>query len=39
MIHKIYEVGPLICPSCGGQIKIIAFVEDHKVIDRIIGHM
>jgi hypothetical protein len=39
MIRKVYEVDPLICPSCGGQMKIIAFIEDHKVIDRIIAHL
>jgi len=39
MIRKVYEVDPLICPSCGGQMKIIAFIEDHKVIDKIIGHL
>jgi hypothetical protein len=39
IIKKVYEVDPLICPSCGGQMKIIAFIEDHKVIDRIIRHL
>jgi len=37
--RKVYEVDPLICPSCGGQMKIIAFIEDHKVIDRIMGYL
>jgi len=39
MIRKVYELDPLICPSCGDQMKIISFIEDHKVIDRIIGHL
>ena len=39
MIRKIYEVDPLIWPSCGGQMKIISFIEDHKVIDKIIDHL
>jgi len=39
MIRKVYEVDPLICPSCGGQMKIIFFIEDHNAIDRIIHHM
>ncbi|MDP3011563.1 MAG: hypothetical protein Q8N27_02495 [Candidatus Hydromicrobium sp.] len=25
LIKKIYEVDPLICPKCGGQMRIIAF--------------
>jgi hypothetical protein len=39
MIRKIYELDPLLCPSCGGQMKIIAFIEDHKVIDKIVCHL
>jgi len=26
LIQKIYEAGPLICPECGGRMKIIAFI-------------
>jgi len=39
MIKKVYDVDPLICPSCGGQMRIIAFIEDHNAIDRIIRHL
>jgi hypothetical protein len=39
MIRKVYEVDPLLCPACGGQMSIISFIEDHKVIDRINGHL
>jgi hypothetical protein len=39
MIRKVYEVNPLLCPACGGQMSIIAFIEDHKVIDKIIAHL
>jgi hypothetical protein len=39
IIKKVFEVDPLICPSCGGQMKIIAFIEDHKVIDSTIRHL
>ena len=39
MIRKVYEVDPLLCPTCGGQMSIIAFIEDHKVIDKIIAHL
>ena len=39
MIRRVYEVDPLICPSCGGQMRIIAFIEDHNAIDRIIRHL
>jgi hypothetical protein len=39
MIRKVFEVDPLICPRCGGEMKVISFIEDHKVIDKIIAHL
>jgi len=27
---------PLICPTCGGQMRVIAFITDHSAVDRII---
>ncbi len=39
MIRKVYEVDPLICPSCGGKMSIISFIEEPKIIDRIIRHL
>lgn len=39
MICKVYEVDPLLCPQCGGDMKIIAFIEDHRAIDKIIRHL
>jgi len=39
MIRKVYEADPLLCPQCGGQMRIIAFLTDHAVVDRIIDHL
>jgi len=39
MIRKVYEVDPLLCPNCGGQMRIIAFIIDYAVVDRIINHL
>jgi hypothetical protein len=39
MIRKVYEVDPLLCPECGGTMKVIAFLTDHSVVDRIIDHL
>jgi hypothetical protein len=36
LIKKIYEVDPLICPQCGSQMRIIAFIEDYKVVKKIL---
>jgi len=29
----------MICPKCGGTMKIIAFITDYQAVDRIIDHM
>jgi hypothetical protein len=39
MIRKVYEVDPLLCPECGGTMKVIAFLTDYSVVDRIIDHL
>ena len=39
LIHKIYHVDPLICPKCSGKMKIIAFIEEEKVIKKILVHL
>jgi hypothetical protein len=30
MIRKVYEVDPLLCPQCGGKMKVIAFLTDYE---------
>ena len=39
MIRKVYEVDPMVCLRCGGQMKVIAFLTDYAVVDRIIDHL
>jgi hypothetical protein len=39
MIRKVYEVDPMTCPKCGGMMKIVAFITDFSVVDRIINHL
>ena len=39
MIRKVYEVDPLLCPSCGGRMSVVSFIEEPKTIDRIIRHL
>ena len=39
MIRKVYEVDPLLCPECGGTMKVIAFLTDYSAVDRIIGQL
>ncbi len=39
LIKRVYEVDPLVCPSCGGEMRIIAFIIDHDVVDAILRHL
>jgi len=39
MIRKVYEVDPMICPKCGGTMKVVAFITDYAAVDRIIDHL
>ncbi|MFO7733236.1 MAG: transposase [Candidatus Aminicenantes bacterium] len=39
MIRKVYEVNPMACPKCQAEMRIIAFITDYAVVDRIINHL
>ena len=39
LIARIYEVFPLICPMCGGQMRIIAFITFRADIHKILEHI
>jgi len=41
MIRLVFEVDPLRCPKCGGQMSIISFITpaQQHVIDRILVHL
>ncbi len=39
LIKHVYEVDPLVCPKCGGEMRIIAFIIDHEVVDAILRHL
>jgi len=28
-----------LCPSCGGEMKVIAFINEHDVVDAILRHL
>jgi len=40
MIQRVYEVDPLCCSQCGGQMKIISFIERNQanVTEPILRH-
>jgi hypothetical protein len=37
LIKKIFEADPLLCP-CGGRVRILSFITDPRVVDRILQH-
>ena len=39
LIKRIYEVDPMVCPSCGSEMKVISFITEHDVIDAILRHL
>ena len=39
MLARIYEVFPLVCPQCGGEIRIIAFITDAPARRDILAHL
>jgi len=41
LIKRVYEVDPLLCPKCGGKMRIVAFIERRSqptVVERILKH-
>jgi hypothetical protein len=38
LIKKIFEADPLLCP-CGGRMRIVSFITEPRVIDRILRHL
>ena len=39
MIKQVYEVDPLVCPRCAGPMRMIAFIEQPAVIEKILTHL
>jgi hypothetical protein len=40
LIKRVYELDPLCCPHCGGQMRVVAFIEPPQadVIEQILRH-
>lgn len=39
LLARIYEALPLLCPKCGGEMRIIAFINEGPVIREILGRV
>ena len=38
LIKCVYEVDPLKCPKCGAEMRIVSFIEEPYVIQKILRH-
>ena len=39
LLARIYDVLPLLCPACGGEMRIIAFLTDPPIVAAILLHL
>ncbi|RPI01033.1 MAG: hypothetical protein EHM71_16775 [Zetaproteobacteria bacterium] len=39
LIKQVYEVDPLVCARCGSAMRIIAFIEQPAVLEKILTHL
>lgn len=38
-LKRVFNIDIEICDSCGGHVKIIAYIEDPVVIEKILPHL
>ena len=39
LLRRSYEVDPLTCPACSGPMRIVAFITERAVIERILAQL
>ena len=39
LIRRIFEVDPLVCTDCGGEMRIVSFILDPAVVRKILNHL
>jgi hypothetical protein len=39
LMAKIWESDPLTCSDCGAEMKVVSFIEDRRVVERILRHL
>jgi len=39
LIKKAWGVDPLLCPKCGGQMRLISPIEDDQTVEKILRHL
>jgi hypothetical protein len=39
LIRRVYEIDPLVCSRCGSEMRVIGFITQPALIDRILDHL
>jgi hypothetical protein len=39
LLHKIFEVDPLLCPHCQVEMRVVSVITEPAVIDKILAHI
>ena len=39
LLARIYDLLPLLCPACGAEMRILAFLTDPPVVSAILLHL
>ncbi len=39
LIRKVYLTDPMTCPKCGGRLRILSFIDNPCVIEKILRHL
>ena len=39
LIRRVFQTDPLACPRCGGELRVVAFITQPKVVRKILEHL
>jgi len=39
LLHRIFEIDPLLCPKCGTEMKVVSVITEPEVVDKILQHI
>lgn len=39
LLQRVFEIDVLVCPNCGGRMRVLTTIEDPRVVRRILTHL
>jgi hypothetical protein len=39
LLQRVFSVDVLACPNCGGRMRVLATIDDPRVVQRILSHL